>query len=67
MSQVTRQVYVISDLHIGGAYGNPEDPNDRGYDAIRRLFLLVIAELSGEFRRAPDLSHESQPDRQTQI
>lgn len=26
-------------------YSNLEDPNDRGYDAIRRLFLLKIAEV----------------------
>jgi len=31
MSQPTRQVYVISDLHIGGAYGDPADPEDRGF------------------------------------
>lgn len=26
-------------------YENLEDPNDRGYDAIRRLFLLAMAEV----------------------
>jgi UDP-2,3-diacylglucosamine pyrophosphatase LpxH len=26
-----RQVYVISDLHLGGRYGNPDDPDDRGF------------------------------------
>lgn len=45
---------------------NLEDPNDRGYDAIRRLFLLAIAKVSGEFRQASDVPHESQPDRQAQ-
>ena len=31
MSEVKRQVYVISDLHIGGAYGDPADAEDRGF------------------------------------
>lgn len=31
-------------------YGNLEDPNDRGYDAIRRLILLAMCEV---FARAP--------------
>jgi hypothetical protein len=26
-------------------YGNLEDPNDRGYDAIRRLLLLAMGEV----------------------
>ncbi len=29
---------------------NVEDPNDRGYDAIRRLFLLEMAKISGQFK-----------------
>jgi len=30
-------------------YGsNLEDPNDRGYDAVRRLFLIEIAKVAGE-------------------
>ncbi len=28
-------------------YDNIEDPNDRGYDAIRRIFLLAIADVLG--------------------
>lgn len=31
MSELARQVYVISDLHVGGAYGDPGDPEDRGF------------------------------------
>jgi len=31
-------------------YVNLEDPNERGYDAIRRLFLLQIAKSADEFR-----------------
>lgn len=31
-------------------YSNLEDPNDRGYDAIRRLFLLEIEEVLGPGR-----------------
>jgi hypothetical protein len=27
---------------------NLEDPNDLGYDALRRLFLIEIAEAAGE-------------------
>jgi hypothetical protein len=37
-------------------WGNLEDPNDRGYDAIRRLFLVQIA---GELRDRLKLSDES--------
>jgi len=29
---------------------NLEDPNDRGYDAIRRLFLLEIAKVFADRR-----------------
>jgi lysophospholipase L1-like esterase len=31
-------------------YTNLEDPNDRGYDAIRRLFLLEIARAHGKWQ-----------------
>lgn len=31
-------------------YVNLEDPNERGYDAIRRLFLLEMAKVSDQFR-----------------
>ncbi|MCC6695875.1 MAG: SGNH/GDSL hydrolase family protein [Candidatus Hydrogenedentes bacterium] len=36
-----REHYDRSDPHYW-YYGNLEDPNDRGYDAIRRLFLLKM-------------------------
>jgi len=32
---------------------NVEDPNDRGYDAIRRIFLLRISQVFEALRRAP--------------
>src|SRR4051812_40288212 len=31
---LTRQVYVISDMHLGGRHPDPKDPSDRGF----RLF-----------------------------
>jgi hypothetical protein len=31
-------------------YSNLEDPNERGYDVIRRLFLLNIAKTADRFR-----------------
>lgn len=31
MTQLARQVYVISDLHLGGVYPNPDVPGDRGF------------------------------------
>lgn len=31
MSDLKQQTYVISDLHIGGAYGAASDPEDRGF------------------------------------
>jgi lysophospholipase L1-like esterase len=31
-------------------YSNLEDPNERGYDVIRRLFLLQIAKTADQFR-----------------
>lgn len=64
--QFWREHYRPNDPHYWYA-DNLEDPNDRGYDAIRRLFLLAMAKVSGEFREAPDSSHESQPNRQTRI
>jgi hypothetical protein len=36
----------VSSLHYW-YYFNLEDPNDRGYDALRRLFLLQMAEVLG--------------------
>jgi lysophospholipase L1-like esterase len=41
-TQPWRQHYHLGDPHYW-YYSNLEDPNDRGYDAIRRLFLLEIA------------------------
>jgi lysophospholipase L1-like esterase len=43
-TQFWREHYQPSDPHYW-YYENLEDPNDRGYDAIRRLFLLKIAEV----------------------
>ncbi|MEJ2238454.1 MAG: hypothetical protein P8X82_09175, partial [Gemmatimonadales bacterium] len=31
MEKPARQVFVISDLHIGGDYAAPDDPDDRGF------------------------------------
>ena len=31
-------------------YENVEDPNDRGYDAIRRIYLRTIVEVADQFR-----------------
>jgi hypothetical protein len=31
-------------------YVNLEDPNERGYDVIRRLFLIQIAKTSDQLR-----------------
>jgi lysophospholipase L1-like esterase len=55
--QFWREHYRPHDPHYWYA-DNLEDPNDRGYDAIRRLFLLAMAKVSGEFREASDLPHE---------
>jgi len=43
--------YQRSDPHYW-YYDNLEDPNERGYDALRRLFLIEIAKVS-ELRRGP--------------
>jgi lysophospholipase L1-like esterase len=45
-TQVWREHYRWSDPHYWYYY-NLEDPNERGYDAIRRLFLRVIAGVFG--------------------
>ena len=43
-----RSVYCREDPHYW--YGtNLEDPNERGYDALRRIFLLEIAAISDRF------------------
>ena len=51
-TQFWREHYRPEDPHYW-YYGNLEDPNDRGYDAIRRLFLIEIAERATEFQREP--------------
>jgi lysophospholipase L1-like esterase len=44
-----RSVYCEEDPHYW--YGiNLEDPNERGYDALRRIFLIEIASVSDRFR-----------------
>lgn len=43
--QFWRATYVREDPHYW-FYENIEDPNDRGYDAIRRVFLNAIVEHS---------------------
>ena len=54
--QFWRSHYVSSDPYYW-FYQNIEDPNDRGYDAIRRIFLNTIVqqtELNGEKNRSTD-------------
>ncbi len=48
-TQPWRRHYHWADPHYW-YYTNLEDPNDRGYDAIRRLFLLRIAEALGTLK-----------------
>ncbi|MEW6262725.1 MAG: metallophosphoesterase [Thermodesulfobacteriota bacterium] len=36
-----RTAYVISDLHIGGDYGKPDQPEDRGFRLLTRTQTLV--------------------------
>jgi hypothetical protein len=43
-TQFWRPHYRTADPHYWYAY-NLEDPNDRGYDAIRRLMLIEIAKV----------------------
>jgi hypothetical protein len=43
--QFWRKTYCSDDPHYW-YYHNIEDPNDRGYDAIRRVFLRTILEQS---------------------
>ncbi len=47
--QFWKKTYVPEDPHYW-FYDNIEDPNDRGYDAIRRIFLNSIVEHSVPFR-----------------
>lgn len=49
--QFWRSTYAFEDPNYW-FYDNIEDPNDRGYDAIRRVFLKKIAERSA-LRRSP--------------
>ena len=58
-TQSWREHYRPEDPHYWYAT-NLEDPNDRGYDAIRRLFLIEIAGL------ADGLAEEATPDEATQ-
>lgn len=51
-TQFWRSTYVADDPHYW-FFENIEDPNDRGYDAIRRLFLNEIVEHS-QLHRAAD-------------
>jgi UDP-2,3-diacylglucosamine pyrophosphatase LpxH len=41
MHKVTHQIYVISDLHIGGAYPDGDDPSDRGFRLCTHVPELV--------------------------
>lgn len=50
--QFWRSTYDASDPHYW-FFTNIEDPNDRGYDAIRRVFLGAIAERRGRLNRTP--------------
>jgi lysophospholipase L1-like esterase len=50
--QFWRKSYHPEDPHYW-YYDNIEDPNDRGYDAIRRLFLDTIAEAAEEIAAPP--------------
>lgn len=50
--------YRIRDPHYW-YHSNVEDPNDRGYDALRRLFLLEIAKVFSRAHDRPAL--EAQP------
>jgi UDP-2,3-diacylglucosamine pyrophosphatase LpxH len=38
---IVRKAYVISDLHLGGAFGNTEDPNDRGFRLCTQVPALT--------------------------
>jgi len=54
-TQFWREHYRRDDPHYWYA-DNLEDPNDRGYDAIRRLFLIEIAKLAEKLRAGDDSS-----------
>ncbi len=60
-TQFWREFYRPDDPHYW--YGdNLEDPNDRGYDAIRRLFLIEIAKTADDFRRQADSKRQAAAD-----
>lgn len=46
-----RSTYCKEDPHYWHGF-NLEDPNERGYDALRRIFLIEIAAVSDRFRDA---------------
>ena len=48
--QFWRRTYRWDDPHYW-FYTNVEDPNDRGYDAIRRLFLIEMGKVADHFRQ----------------
>jgi len=50
--QPWREHYRAGDPHYWYA-DNIEDPNERGYDAIRRLFLIEMAKAAPQFRGEP--------------
>jgi lysophospholipase L1-like esterase len=59
-TQFWRDHYRSDDPHYWYA-DNLEDPNDRGYDAIRRLFLIEIAGIADEFQEASLARRETAP------
>lgn len=53
MSDITRKVYVISDLHLGGVYPTPGDPTSRGFRICTHA--PAIAEfVRGLIKNAPE-------------
>ncbi|MEW4565918.1 SGNH/GDSL hydrolase family protein [Bremerella sp. JC770] len=63
-TQFWRSTYVADDPHYW-FYENIEDPNDRGYDAIRRVFLNEIiahSSLVGANKADAELASPSSPD-----
>jgi UDP-2,3-diacylglucosamine pyrophosphatase LpxH len=49
MEKPARQVFVISDLHVGGDYADSDDPNDRGFRISTQVpaltaFVTALAE-----------------------
>ena len=53
MNEITRQVFVISDLHLGGVYASPDDPSSRGFRICTHA--PAIAEfVRGLIKNAPE-------------